>query len=54
MNFIKMYGNPANFLFVRGRIKLIDLAIFKIIMNVTVFYRKNNAEPLNKMSPIRQ
>ena len=44
---------PANFLFVRGALKLIDFGIAKAIMNddTTNIYRENHIGTLNYMSP---
>jgi serine/threonine-protein kinase TTK/MPS1 len=44
---------PANFLFVRGSLKLIDFGIAKAIQNdnTTNIYRENQIGTLNYMSP---
>merc|ERR1712183_572049 len=44
---------PANFLFVRGALKLIDFGIAKAIVNddTTNIYRENHVGTLNYMSP---
>ena len=44
---------PANFLFVRGALKLIDFGIAKAIVNddTTNIYRENHIGTLNYMSP---
>jgi serine/threonine protein kinase len=56
-NFLHLFENectqPANFLFVKGVLKLIDFGIAKAIQNdeTTNIHRENHVGTLNYMSP---